>query len=290
MNVKFGKPYNDSHHVNLWLPADAETLYDSGQCFNMYWKEDKGGYALISGNRICYVRPLFFLPEPHMSVKAKKEDVAYWLDYFRVYDNLDQYLDLWKTDENSLIRKSALFADRQKLILLKQDLWETTVSFIISQRKNIPAIRKSLAAIRIHLGNKTDTEGLNTLPQPGELLKRKNKLPLCSLGYRENYLVSAARAFSDGMEEKLLEAEGLQEHMRILMQIKGVGEKVASCICLFALGDMEAFPKDVWINRIMDRLPENIFRYRNAGFLQQVLFYYITQHKDRFGKITNQES
>ena len=38
------------------------------------------------------------------------------------------------------------------------------------------------------------------------------------------------------------------------MVIKGVGEKVANCVCLFGLGKKEAFPVDVWIKRIMETM------------------------------------
>ena len=39
-----------------------------------------------------------------------------------------------------------------------------------------------------------------------------------------------------------------------LMQIKGVGDKVANCVLLFGLGFTSAFPVDVWIKRIMEQL------------------------------------
>lgn len=272
----------DEGFVVMAIPSCAKTLYDSGQCFNMYWKENKGCFAVISGNRLCSVRDEFCSLDPQMQVKMKKEDVGYWLDYFRVYDNFCYDMIVWKTGENDLVRKSALFGAKEGLTLLKQDLWETTVSFIISQRKNIPSIRRSLGLMREHLGNATETEGIRTLPSAEELLKNKKKLSLCSLGYRDEYLIGAAEAFVNGIKKRLLAAKDLNEHMEILMEIKGIGKKVASCICLFALGDMDAFPEDVWIKRIEDRLPENIQSYKNAGFLQQLLFYYVTQHKDQF--------
>ena len=62
------------------------------------------------------------------------------------------------------------------------------------------------------------------------------------------------------------------------MKIKGIGEKVASCICLFSLHYLDAFPVDTHIRKIIDReyggeLPDWAFE-KYAGLFQQYLFYY----------------
>jgi N-glycosylase/DNA lyase len=36
------------------------------------------------------------------------------------------------------------------------------------------------------------------------------------------------------------------------MELPGVGDKVADCVLLFALGHGQAFPVDVWIKRTME--------------------------------------
>ena len=72
-----------------------------------------------------------------------------------------------------------------------------------------------------------------------------------------------------------------------LKKIKGVGDKVANCVNLFALGKRDAFPVDVWIKRIMENLyfdreasKEEIEKYANdlygeyGGYAQQYLFFY----------------
>ena len=40
-----------------------------------------------------------------------------------------------------------------------------------------------------------------------------------------------------------------QEARKELMKLSGVGEKVADCICLFALHHLEAFPVDTHIKK-----------------------------------------
>lgn len=70
-----------------------------------------------------------------------------------------------------------------------------------------------------------------------------------------------------------------------LKEIKGVGEKVANCITLFSFNDLDAFPVDVWIQRILDLklLPEDLLKYTGKkGFLQQIIFYYVINNKEKY--------
>lgn len=63
-----------------------------------------------------------------------------------------------------------------------------------------------------------------------------------------------------------------------LLKLYGVGEKVADCICLFALHQLEAFPVDTHINQALQRQYRQGFpmkRYQGCqGVLQQYIFYY----------------
>jgi N-glycosylase/DNA lyase len=45
--------------------------------------------------------------------------------------------------------------------------------------------------------------------------------------------------------------ENLRER---LIELPGVGEKVADCVSLFGFGRLESFPIDVWIERALKRL------------------------------------
>ena len=73
-----------------------------------------------------------------------------------------------------------------------------------------------------------------------------------------------------------------------LMTFKGVGPKVANCVALFGLHLVDAFPIDVWVKRVMNRLygiPENNRREMEkfaeenfspySGIAQQYLFFHI---------------
>ena len=91
-----------------------------------------------------------------------------------------------------------------------------------------------------------------------------------------------------GVIQKEKNTESLREK---LLQLPGVGPKVADCIMLFGLNKLEVFPIDVWVRRVMNELyikqeeEEKVSKkqietlakekYANlAGLAQQYLFYW----------------
>lgn len=100
------------------------------------------------------------------------------------------------------------------------------------------------------------------------------------LGYRDDYIIAAARAVSDGS----LVLEGLKEGSHeeavvSLKQIRGIGEKVANCVSLYGLHHIEAFPVDTWIAKALTTYYKEDFpieKYSGyGGIIQQYIFYYI---------------
>lgn len=67
-----------------------------------------------------------------------------------------------------------------------------------------------------------------------------------------------------------------QEARKELMKLSGVGEKVADCICLFALHHLEAFPVDTHIKKVLKKNYPQGFpfeKYKGSeGILQQYIF------------------
>ena len=63
-----------------------------------------------------------------------------------------------------------------------------------------------------------------------------------------------------------------------LLNLYGVGEKVADCICLFGLHQLDAFPIDTHIRQALDAHYKRGFpnrRYKGCrGVMQQYIFYY----------------
>ena len=101
----------------------------------------------------------------------------------------------------------------------------------------------------------------------------------CNLGYRSKYVVRTAKMIASG--EFDLEAVKHMSYSKAkpcLMTLFGVGEKVADCICLFSLHQLQSFPVDTHIRQALDAHYKRGFpnrRYRGIqGVMQQYIFYY----------------
>ncbi len=181
--------------------------------------------------------------------------------------------------------------------ILKQELWETMVSFIISQNNNIPRIKGCIENLARLFGEPAgEYNGVQYYNVPSAEVMAgltAEDLAPCRLGYRAPYLVETARQVMErgGVEAVAADLEAAstpEEACEYLRGFQGVGPKVASCIALFGLGRLEAFPIDVWVRRVMNRLygiDEKDIKGMNAyaaehfgvngGIAQQYLFYYI---------------
>jgi N-glycosylase/DNA lyase len=177
------------------------------------------------------------------------------------------------------------------LRILRQDPWETLCNFICSSLKQIVQIEQINHELRRVFGEEIG-EGLHSFPEPSRLaLATEAKLRECRLGFRARHLFVAARQIASS--EVSLERIGklpTEEAREQLMRLRGVGEKVANCILLFAYGRAEAFPIDVWVERVLRRMYfNNSMRVKhqklvdfagthfgpNRGYAQQFLFHWI---------------
>ena len=101
----------------------------------------------------------------------------------------------------------------------------------------------------------------------------------CSLGYRDKYVHQAAMDVASGAVNlkalEKLDDEGLMEE---LLKLFGVGVKVANCEILFGYHRLDAFPRDVWINRVLETHYQSGFDFASYapynGIMQQYLFFY----------------
>lgn len=177
------------------------------------------------------------------------------------------------------------------LRILRQEPWETLCSFICSSLKQITQIEQINHELRRAFGREIGA-GLHSFPEPSILaLATEAKLRACRLGFRASHLYAAARQVASS-EVSLDHVTALPtDHAREeLQRIRGVGEKVANCVLLFSYGRMEAFPIDVWVERVLrqlyfknnprvkhDRLRDfaNMHFGPFRGYAQQFLFHWI---------------
>lgn len=254
---------------------DLGQISRSGQCFRMRLiGEDT--YALIAFGRYLEVRQ----EGERISFSCTEEEFEkIWRGYFDLdtdYGRIKQAVDPADAYLQAAVRLGG------GIRILQQELWETIITFIISQRNNIPRIKKCVDTLCRTFGEKdVDFRGevYDLFPTPEVLAGVSEKaLRDCNLGYRAPYIHKTARMVCEGAVDleqlHTLDHGAAREQLRRLC---GVGEKVADCICLFALHHMEAFPVDTHIQDMLEKYPEGFpfERYEGyAGMIQQYAFYY----------------
>ncbi|MBQ2427555.1 MAG: DNA-3-methyladenine glycosylase 2 family protein [Ruminococcus sp.] len=248
----------------------AQTL-DCGQSFRWVERED-GGFDGVAFNRSVTVR----LDGTDLYIEnADESDRELWHSYF------DLGLDYGKIrEEISAIHP--ILADAAKyapgIRILRQEPYEALCTFIISQNNNIKRIKGIVQRLCEQFGDRLP-DGTYAFPDAEKMasLTADDLAPLRA-GFRNRYLVDAARKVADGdVDLEKCRSCDYDEARRELMQITGVGVKVADCTLLFGLHRIEAFPLDVWMKRAMATLfpgmtPGDFGQY--AGIAQQYIFHY----------------
>lgn len=263
---------------------DMKKIADSGQIFRFNVYDDE--FSLVAGDKLLFIKED---KKGYILSCSEKEFNEFWLDYF------DLRLDYGDFEKN-IPETDVFLKDAAKysygIRILNQDKWEMLISFIISQRKSIPAIKSSIEKLAKVYGKKidmkipefiknidADTE-FYTFPTPKELANADiEALNACSLGYRSPYIEASAKAvYRKDIDLNAIDSLDDEELLKALMSLKGVGIKVANCVALFGYHRIAAFPIDVWIKRMIDEHYDGEFPlelYKGyAGVIQQYIFYY----------------
>ena len=268
---------------------DPVHTFECGQCFRWDRQED-GSYEGVAMGRIVNIRYDAEDFDPGagsltMTPCTEREFRDIWYDYFdfgRDYGPIKECLSA----NDATMRQAIRYG--YGIRLLKQDLWETIVSFIISQNNNIPRIKGCIERLCDNFGEPVGEDASGKLrydiPSAEKLAELEiEDLAPVRLGYRAKYIIETARTVC---------AEGLPENFEQLSSLCGVGPKVASCISLFGMQDYASFPIDVWVMKVMHELygiPEKdkkaMAEFASekfgslGGFAQQYLFYYMRDRK-----------
>lgn len=252
---------------------DLPLTANSGQCFR-FSEEEHGAYSLVAGGQHLMITPLGAdLYEFSCSEAAFSN---FWHSYFDLDTNYQEICQLVKAD-GSYLHRAVCHASG--LRILRQEAFETLICFILSQRKSIPAIKRCVDLLCSRFGRELK-EGVYAFPDPASLaLATEEGLKTCGLGYRARYVRdSAAMVASGAVDLKALYALSDSDLLTTLQSFPGVGVKVASCVMLFAYHRMDAFPVDVWIDRVLKEEFPAGFPFSDypgaAGILQQHLFCY----------------
>lgn len=255
---------------------DLAQICRSGQCFRMKEKQD-GLYSVTAGRRYLELGQqgkecTFYCEEAEFH--------GFWKGYFDLEGDYASYIRRI-APEDAYLKCAAEYG--AGIRILRQDLWEMIVSFLISQQNNIVRIRRCIENICEKYGEKLGNgsgEIYYAFPGPEALAGlAEDALLECNLGYRSKYVVRAAKSVADGTcDLKALGQMDYGEAREELRKLYGVGQKVADCICLFGLHKLEAFPVDTHINQALQAHYGGLFPgclYEGfQGVMQQYIFYY----------------
>lgn len=252
----------------------------SGQLFR-YKQIGDHAYHLVAGLSACDVWQEREFGPVMISTNTMK-DVAFWEQFLDLRDIDDEHIEQLMQHTPKL---SEAYSLAKGIRILHQVPWETLICFIISQRNNIPRIKKCVGRICEKVGHPINLYD-NAFPEPKALAP--GCLYDCGLGYRESYVYNAAHAVITG-EVHLIRRENencsRERALSELERLRGVGPKVARCVALFGLGYTDLFPVDVWIERavaggIIDyAYVRELGKY--AGLVQQYIYYYMLQINNR---------
>ena len=237
---------------------ELKDIFECGQCFR--WnREENGSYTGVTTKCVINVEKtkskIVFDAKPFS--KMSDEDIN---------NHIIHYFDLDR-DYSKLRKKIANVDDNLKVAtkygkgirILNQELWETIISFIISANNNIPRIKGIIERMSEKYGKKTSFNGKTyySFPTPKELSKATvEDLRKLGLGFRDKRIYETTKLIASGeVDLKKLYKLNTADARDKLLELQGVGPKVADCILLFSdLKRFDVFPIDVWVRRVMNEL------------------------------------
>ena len=254
-------------------PFDLQQTLDGGQAFGWYQSAD-GSYRGVLGDRViaigCDGRRVSYRVENGGDGANTKQRVEDYLVATADVDRLRSTLsgepsygeEIWK---KPLIR------------IMRQDPWECVAGFICSQNSNIPRIKQMVASVA-RLGRRIGVEdwafefpSRAVVAEVGEM-----GLRAIGLGYRGKHLAPTAAILAESVNVHALRQATYEDAKLALMELPGVGPKVADCVLAYSLDKGEAFPVDVHVRRAAVRLYglDEKSKYEDVG----------EWARDRFGK------
>lgn len=251
-----------------------KAIADSGQCFRM--NPVPGGFSVVASGHFLRVFEMGDVCAFDCSPELYE---TFWRDYFDLREDYGRFLRAMPEDD-IFLREAARLG--RGIRILRQDPFEMLITFIISQRKSIPAIKGAVEALCARFGTPIENapDGTYAFPTPEALAAQTTEtLMRCALGYRARYVLEAAQRVATGDVDLAALAKLPDDALyEALLTFFGVGPKVAGCVMLFGFHRLCAFPRDVWINRSLDgRYPDGFPFARFSGFegvVQQYIFYY----------------
>lgn len=266
---------------------DLAATLTSGQAFR--WARRDGWWEGVVAGRWVRLRQ----SAQGISAEATEPvtDWAWLRHYLQADVDLDSVIATFPRDQP--LRAS--IAACRGLRLLRQDPWECLASFILSSTKQIVQIQQIVRALCECFGTPVNVpQGhapARAFPPPRQIASAtETALRACKMGFRAPNLLATAKIVAAGEIDLRALGNGQYGAARdALVQLPGVGDKIANCVLLFACGFQQAFPVDVWVRKALLQLyfprrrpsPERLLNFTrtyfgpNSGYAQQYLFHYM---------------
>ncbi len=264
--------------INDLSEFNVQQIFDCGQIFRY----------CIDGN-IAHV----------ISTDKKADLITYPNKVEIITDDLDYFEHFFDLNRDYNAIKNTLSKDKflspcvqfgYGIRILNQDLFEMIVSFIVSANNNIKRIKNSLNYLSEHFGTcKGDYYAFPTLQQLK--VASTDDYIKAGLGYRAEYMFDTIQQLTTKQLNNFNNLTSTEQY-DFLISLKGVGEKVAHCILLFAMHNTSVFPVDTWINKVYNDLTNTTTTNRKeiskdlttrygklSGYAQQYFFYYYREMK-----------
>jgi N-glycosylase/DNA lyase len=267
------------HAITVDGPLDLDLTLTCGQAFR--WRsQGAGAWSGVVGGAELRVEARD--GELCLEVLGEDPGLGALVRYFR----LDEH------PESHLVHAAGLrdipgFTELLGMRLLRQEPWETLVSFICSAASNVRKISGGVEGMAERWGKPIPGSDRRAFPGPERLASlRERDLRSLGIGFRAPYvLATAGRLAREPWDWEALRRAPLEEARGRLQELPGVGPKIADCVLLFGLDRLDTYPVDRWIRRATLELTarrtardEDLERWSRAlgpsrGYLQQILFH-----------------
>ena len=253
-----------------------ETTLKSGQFFS--WRSFEDGYLVWSGAEVFWIRQV----DNKLNFEGIEENkLVHLFSLDEDYERITQELK-----KDAFMEKAV--NELKGLRIMRQDFYSCLIGFVCSANANIPKITKNIHLLSEFFGEIKEILGETVFlfPKPKKLCDY-DKIREAKTGFRAKYICKINEIVDERYIQNIKKMNYEQAKEK-LIELPGVGIKIAECVCSFALGHPQAFPVDVWIRRIMQ---ENYFNNKevkdgeimkfakeyfgkNAAYANQFMYHY----------------
>lgn len=255
---------------------NPEHILECGQVFR-YGKDENDNYFVISKDQRATIL------EKQDCYEIISNNPEYFVEFFDLNTDYNEIKNQLR--KNKILQPMIDYG--YGIRILKANPLEMIFSFTISQNNNIKRIKQIVEKL-CQIGK--DNGIYKSFPTIDELFNAPlSFFESLGAGYRAKFLKELSTSLKDVNLEEISKLS-TDEIYEFLINLKGVGPKVASCVLLFGFHRTEKFPVDTWLEHVyynhfskekrtrpqMQEYFENEFG-NYSGIAQQYLFYFERQ-------------